>query len=75
MKTTIEIIQGVLGFLGFLNSIYLIGITVCLLRLKDYIKGDIFVSPRHEFYEVIGGLIILIILYLIIYFTLYFTFI
>jgi hypothetical protein len=75
METTIEIIQGLLGFLGFLNSIYLIGTIVCLLRLRDYTKGDIFISPRHEFYEVLGGLIVLIVLYSIIYFTLYFIFV
>lgn len=72
METTIEIIQGVLGFLGFLNSIYLIGTITCLLRLRDYIKGDIFMSPRHEFFEVLGGFVALAILYSIIYFTLYF---
>ncbi len=75
METTIEIIQGVLGFLGFINSIYLIGIIICILKLKSYAEGDVFISFRHEFNELIGGFILIALIYSIIYFTLYFTFI
>lgn len=76
--TTVEFIQGTLGFLGFINSIYLIGIITCISRLL-YHRGEKTINEtvgiKQETIEFVIHTILIAIVYSIIYFTLYFIFI
>ena len=76
--TTIEFIQGTLGFLGFINSIYLIGIITCISRMiyhKSEGTTNKTLNLKYEPIEFILHTLIIAIIYSLIYFTLYFIFI
>ena len=74
--TTIEFIQGTLGFLGFINSIYLVGIITCISRLFYHkSKGTKEFSLKYEPIEFVIHTILIAITYSVVYFILYFIFI
>jgi hypothetical protein len=76
--TTIEFIQGTLGFLGFINSIYLIGIITCISRLL-YHRSERTINEtvgiKQETIEFIIHTVLIAIIYSLVYFTLYFIFV
>jgi hypothetical protein len=76
--TTVEFIQGTLGFLGSINSIYLIIIITCISRII-YHRAEKTVNEtigiKQETLEFVIHTILIAIIYSLVYFTLYFIFI
>ena len=76
--TTVEFIQGTLGFLGFVNSIYLIGIITCISRIiyhKSEGTTNKTLNLKYEPTEFAIHTILIAIIYSLVYFTLYFIFV
>ena len=76
--TTVEFIQGTLGFLGFINSIYLIIILTCISRMiyhKSEGTTNKTLNLKYEPTEFVIHTILIAIIYSLVYFTLYFIFV